>query len=80
MRLMVEAGFGYSILPEFALRRQPRRFRCLRVAGHPLVREQALALAKTEYPRALTLAIAEFFQKEIAAADEQTLSDRNVLH
>jgi DNA-binding transcriptional LysR family regulator len=68
IRLLVEAGFGYSILPEFALRKQPRRFHTLRVPEHPLIRRQALAMARTEYPRALTLSIAKFLQTEITAA------------
>ena len=68
IRLLVEAGFGYSILPEFALRKQPRRFHTLRVPGNPLLRCQALAMARTEYPRALTLSIAKFLHSEITAA------------
>jgi DNA-binding transcriptional LysR family regulator len=68
IRLLVEAGFGYSILPEFALRKQPRRFHTLRVPERPLLRNQALAMARTEYPRALTVSIAKFLQAEIIAA------------
>jgi DNA-binding transcriptional LysR family regulator len=68
IRLLVEAGFGYSILPEFALRKQPRHFHALRVPERPLLRRQALAMARTEYPRALTVSIAKFLQSEIIAA------------
>jgi len=67
IKRLVEAGFGYSILPQFALRGRGFRFQTLRVPGHRLVRQQALAMAKTEYPRALTLAIAEFLQSALAA-------------
>lgn len=62
IKRLVEAGFGHSILPQFALRGRGNRFQTLRVPGHRLVRQQALAMAKTEYPRALTLAIADFLQ------------------
>jgi DNA-binding transcriptional LysR family regulator len=77
MRLMVEAGFGYSILPEFALRRQPRRFRTLRVPDHALMRAQALAMARTGYPRALTVEAANFIQAEIAAAGRERFNERS---
>lgn len=62
IKRMVECGYGYSILPQFALRARPSRFQTLRVAGHRLVRRQALAMARTEYPRALTESIASFLQ------------------
>ena len=63
---LVEAGFGYSILPQFAVRGHGFRFQTLRVAGRRLVRQQALAMPKTEYPRALTVAIAEFLRSQTA--------------
>jgi DNA-binding transcriptional LysR family regulator len=66
IRLLVESGFGYSILPEFALRKQPRRFHTLRLPDRPLVRRQALAMARTEFPRPLTLWVAKFLQTAIA--------------
>ena len=62
IKRLVAAGFGYSILPEYSLRGQSRFFQTFRVAGHRLVRKQALALARTEYPRALTLTIARLIQ------------------
>ena len=68
IRQLVESGFGYSILPEFALRKQPRRFHTLRIPEHPLVRKQALAMARTEFPRPLTLWVAKFLQDAIAAS------------
>lgn len=67
IKRMVEAGFGYSILPQFALRGRAVHFQTLRVVGKRLVRQQALAMAQTEYPRALTTAIAEFLQSALAA-------------
>ncbi|MBZ5575570.1 MAG: LysR family transcriptional regulator [Acidobacteriia bacterium] len=70
IKRMVEAGFGYSILPQFALRGSGSRFQTLRVTGHRLVRQQALAMAKTEYPRALTTAVSEFLQ--VALSKPQT--------
>jgi DNA-binding transcriptional LysR family regulator len=66
IKCMVEAGFGYSILPQFALSGRGRRFQKLRVAGHKLVRQQALAMPKTGYPRALTLAVADFLKSALS--------------
>ncbi len=68
IRLLVESGFGYSILPEFALRKQPRRFHTLRLPARPLMRRQALAMARTEFPRPLTLSVAKSLQAAIAAS------------
>ena len=65
IKRLVESGFGYSMLPEFALRPKPRFFETFRVAGKRLVRTQALAQAKTEYPRALTRSIASFLEEQI---------------
>ena len=65
IKRMVESGFGYSMLPQFALRGRLARFQTLRVAGHRLVRQQALAMPRTEYPRALTVAIARVFETEL---------------
>jgi LysR family transcriptional regulator, nitrogen assimilation regulatory protein len=66
IKRLVEAGFGYSILPQFALRGRGFRFQTLRVRGHRLMRQQALAMARTEYPRPLTTAIAEFLRSALA--------------
>ncbi|PWU04337.1 MAG: hypothetical protein C5B51_17030 [Terriglobia bacterium] len=66
IKRLVEAGFGYSVLPQFALRARGARFQTLRVPGRRLTRQQALAMPKTEYPRALTLAIAEFLRSTLA--------------
>ncbi len=65
IKRLVEAGFGYSMLPEFALRAKPRFFETFRVEGRRLARTQALAMAKTEYPRALTCSIATLLEAEI---------------
>jgi DNA-binding transcriptional LysR family regulator len=62
---LVASGFGSSILPEFALRGQPRFFRVYRVPEHRLVRRQALAMARSERPRALTQAVARFLKEEL---------------
>jgi DNA-binding transcriptional LysR family regulator len=61
----VESGFGYSILPEFALRDQPENLRVFRVPGRKIVRQQALAMVRTEHPRALTLQVAKFLEQRI---------------
>ena len=65
IKRLVESGFGCSILPEFALRNKPRFFEPFRVTGHRLARTQALAMAETEYPRALTQSIAAFLKAEL---------------
>ncbi len=62
---LVASGFGSSVLPEFALRGQQRFYRVYRVPGHPLVRRQALATARTDRPRALTQAVARFLREEL---------------
>lgn len=66
IKRLVEAGFGYAILPQFALGGRGHRFQKLRVTGKRLVRQQALAMPKTEYPRALTLAVAEFLKSALS--------------
>jgi DNA-binding transcriptional LysR family regulator len=65
IRRMVESGFGYSILPEHALRDQPGHFRVFRIPGKKISRVQALAMVKTEHPRALTLAISKFLEGQM---------------
>ena len=67
IKRLVESGFGYSVLPEFALRQQPRFYRMFRVPGRRLLRRQALATPKTEHPRALTLAVARFLRNQLKA-------------
>jgi DNA-binding transcriptional LysR family regulator len=62
IKRLVESGFGCSILPEHALRGQARFFYLHRIGGHRLMRKQALAMAKTDYPRKLTQSIANFLQ------------------
>ena len=62
MKKLVETGFGYSILPEFALRGGPRFFQAFRVEGRRLARTQALAMAKSQHRRALTESIAHFLR------------------
>jgi LysR family transcriptional regulator, regulator for metE and metH len=60
IKKLVESGFGSSVLPEYALRKQPKFFHLFRVPGHKLVRRQALAMARSDHPRALTRSIAKF--------------------
>ncbi len=62
IKRLVEAGFGYSMLPEYALKETGRYFQTLRIAGRRLVRHQALALPITAQPRALTSEVAKFLQ------------------
>ncbi len=60
---LVESGFGYSILPQHALHGRNRFFQTYRIAGHRLTRSLALAMVRTDYPRTLTQAVADFLQK-----------------
>jgi DNA-binding transcriptional LysR family regulator len=60
IKRLVECGFGCSILPEHSLRGRPRLFQTLRIGRHRLVRRQALAMVKTDYPRKLSESIANF--------------------
>jgi DNA-binding transcriptional LysR family regulator len=66
IKRLVESGFGYSILPQYALGGRGHRFQKARVAGRRLVRQQALAMPKTEYPRALTMKVAEFLKTSLS--------------
>jgi DNA-binding transcriptional LysR family regulator len=59
---LVESGFGYSILPQHALRSRNRFFKTYRVAGYRLSRSLALAMVHTDYPRKLTESVADFLQ------------------
>jgi DNA-binding transcriptional LysR family regulator len=67
IKKLVETGFGYSILPEYALRGRPRFFQTFRVQGRKLARTQALAMAHSDRPRALTESIARFLQTSLAS-------------
>jgi DNA-binding transcriptional LysR family regulator len=62
IKRLVESGFGYSILPEQALRGRSYFFHTLRIKGHHLTRSLALATVSAEYPRKLTESIATFLQ------------------
>lgn len=74
IKRLVESGFGYSILPEHALRGRSHFFQKFRVEGHHLNRTLALAMARTDCPRKLTESIANFLR---AALVEKTLLDIN---
>lgn len=65
IKRLVESGFGYSILPEHALRGRSHFLQKFRVAGHRLTRSLALAMAQTECPRKLTESIAGFLRTKL---------------
>ena len=65
IKRLVESGFGYSILPEHALRGRSHFFQKYRVAGHRLTRSLALAMANTGCPRKLTESIARFLHSSL---------------
>lgn len=68
IKRLVEAGFGYSILPEHALRGRQKHYQTLRIRRHKLMRKQALAMVRSEYPRRLTEAIANFLLTDLGTA------------
>lgn len=59
---LVESGFGYSMLPEFALRTGAKFFQTFRAPGKRVKRGQALVYAKTENPRALTTSVVKLLR------------------
>jgi len=67
IKRLVESGFGYSILPEHALRGKSRFFQTFRVEGHRLTRSLALAMPRTDFPRKLTESIADFLRAQLLA-------------
>jgi DNA-binding transcriptional LysR family regulator len=60
---VVESGFGYSMLPEYALREPVKYFQTLRIDHHRLIRVQALAMPKSSYRRALTESVATVLKR-----------------
>jgi DNA-binding transcriptional LysR family regulator len=64
---LVECGFGYSIIPEHALRQRTRSIRSYRVEKHPIRRHLALAMVNTGYPRRLTISIADSLKRLLLA-------------
>ena len=58
IKALVETGYGNSILPKFAVSSGKHFFTTHRVKGFTMVREQALAMVKTDLARALTVSIA----------------------
>jgi DNA-binding transcriptional LysR family regulator len=65
IKRLVESGFGYSILPALSLKGQSRFFHTMRISGHKLVRNQALAMVNAAYPRALTLTLSDFIRRSL---------------
>jgi DNA-binding transcriptional LysR family regulator len=72
IKRLVESGFGYSILPEHALRGSSHFFQKFRVAGHRLTRSLALASAQCECPRRLTESIADFLRSSLVHGRSQS--------
>jgi DNA-binding transcriptional LysR family regulator len=74
IKRLVESGFGYSILPEHALRGRSHFFQKFRVAGHRLTRTLALAMAQTDCPRKLTESIASFLRTTLVEGSSVRVS------
>ena len=62
LKRLVESGFGHSIIPEHSLRGKQRFFHTARIDRHKLIRKQALAIARVDYPRKLTESVADFLK------------------
>jgi len=59
IKKLVETGFGYSVLPEHALRQHAGSvFQTFRIEGHRISRRLGLVMMRTDYPRKLTESIA----------------------
>jgi DNA-binding transcriptional LysR family regulator len=67
LKRLVESGLGCAVIPEQALQKEARFFHVHRIGQERLVRTQALLMANTEFPRGLTLSIANFLQAAIQA-------------
>lgn len=75
IKRLVESGFGYSILPEHALRGRSHFFQKFRVGGHRLTRTLALAMIRTESPRRLTQSIANFLRDALTEQERSSFPD-----
>jgi DNA-binding transcriptional LysR family regulator len=68
IKRLVESGFGYSVLPEHALRQRAGAFfQTFRIEGHRITRVLGLAMVRTDYPRKLTDSIANSLQTMLKA-------------
>jgi DNA-binding transcriptional LysR family regulator len=65
IKCMVEAGFGYSVLPAYALINSRGFFETLRITGNRLVRKQALATSIRSHARLLTAAVTDFLKRAL---------------
>lgn len=66
IKQLVEAGLGYAILSEYAIRGPQPYFQTFRIPGYRIVRQQALATVRSAHPRALTNSIAAFLRATLA--------------
>jgi LysR family cys regulon transcriptional activator len=65
IKCMVETGFGYSVLPKYALVNSKGFFQTFRICGHRLFRQQAMAIFHATHERPLTTAIVEFLKEQM---------------
>ena len=68
IKCMVEAGFGYSVLPAYALINSRGFFQTLRVGRNRLARQQALAMSMTGHARPLTTVVTGFLKQVLDPA------------
>lgn len=72
IKRLVESGFGYSVLPEHAVRSKSRFFQKFRIEGHRLKRSLALATVRTDCPRKLTESITKFLHDALVNESNAT--------
>ena len=70
---MVESGFGYSILPGYALKQSSKFFQTFHIPGHRLIRQQALVTSINAYPRSLTESVAQFLIETLGDRSKTTV-------
>jgi DNA-binding transcriptional LysR family regulator len=64
IKKFVEAGYGASIVPEYAVRNAPQLQKLAIKGAHPY-RELALATARSAFPRKLTTEIADYLREKL---------------
>ena len=77
IKCMVESGFGYSVLPAFALINSQGFFQTLRVKNGQLVRQQAPAMSVTSHARPLTAAVTGFLKQSLSSSTGSRRSPGN---
>ena len=72
IRRLVEYGYAASFVPANALPRGSRLLRRVRIKGHRLIRQVAIAVPDTKYPRKLTESVSLFLTKALGRSQTGT--------